>query len=132
MKWTAAAATSSIASTLRGAVSRRRHSDHDAREGPSDVIIARLQGAAPDVQMFETRQDSFRHGAERVGGDSRGDACSLANEAIEPPQQRAATAEHQTVMDEVGRQVGAATIDRLLNRIDDRFERLGERIPQFL
>ena len=86
---------------------------------PLHILLARLQPAAPLAEMLHADQQPLGHGRQRLGGDADRQAGLLVDEAVDPPQQRPAAAEHQAVVDQIGGQVGTAMVERGLDGLED-------------
>ena len=76
--------------------------------------------------MFQTDQRASGHGAQRLGRHPNGQAGLLGDESIDSSQEGPAAAEHHAVFDQVGGQVGAATVQRGLDRLQDGLQRIGQ------
>ena len=91
------------------------------------VLVARLQRAAATGPRCSRQISSpWATAVSGSGGDADRQAGLLGEEAVEPPQQRAAAAKHQAVVDQVGGQVGTALVERGLDGLEDRLQRIGQ------
>ena len=81
--------------------------------------------------MLHADQQPLRHRRQGLGGHAYRQAGLLADEAVDPPQERPAAAKDHAVIDQVGRQIGAAMIDRGLDRLDDLLQGIAEGLADF-
>src|ERR687895_1570340 len=100
----------------------RRPSAPPARSG---ILV----GAVDRLELLEAAARAHRHAGERRLGQVGGHLRLVAQALVEPLQQRAAAREHDAAVHDVAGQLRRRAVERLLDRVDNRLERLLERHP---
>src|SRR5918997_948258 len=98
----------------------RRPSAPPARSG---ILV----GAVDGLELLEAATRAHRHAGERRLGQVCGHLRLVAQALVEPLQEGAAAGEHDAAVHDVARQLRWGAVERLLDRVDDRLERLLER-----
>ena len=87
--------------------------NHAARN-LSNIAIARVEAVAPLREVFQADGRAAGDGRQRIVGDADGNAQLFVHELVESAQLRPAAGEHQTVVGEIGDELGLALLDDAL------------------
>ena len=82
--------------------------------------------------MIERLAAAEHDRADRIVADHHGQARLLAQQHVEVLEQRAAAGEHDALVDDVGRELGRRALEREQHRLDDRVDRLGQRLADLV
>src|SRR5215207_9663595 len=94
----------------------------------SGILVA----AVDRLELLEAAAGADRHTRERRLGQVRGHLRLVAQAVVEPLEERAAAGEHDAAVHDVRGQLRRRAVERFLDGVDDRLERLLERHPDLL
>src|SRR5215204_2802704 len=94
----------------------------------SGILVA----AVDRLELLEAAAGADRDTGERRLGQVRRHLGLVAQAVVEPLEERAAAGEHDAAVHDVRGQLRRRAVARLLDRIDDRLERLLQRHPDLL
>src|SRR5215210_3616890 len=94
----------------------------------SGILVA----AVDRLELLEAAAGADRHTRERRLGKVRGHLRLVAQAVVEPLEERPAAREHDAAVHDVRCQLRRRAVERFLDGVDDRLERLLERHPDLL
>src|SRR3954466_5923250 len=107
------------------AVRTERESDTSVPAAASGVVAIR---PVDRLELLERAAGADRDAGQGRLGEVRGHLGLVAQPLVEPLQEGAAARHHDPAVHDVGRELGRGAVERLLDGVDDRLERLLERL----